>query len=99
MSVSSFFRSGSRRACGLVLATMVSPAGSMAQSPVAQAQPATSSQNNDGSLQNNDGLRFRMPTVTVTAWKEEEDKQKVPVSVTAVSRETIDSADIHIVSD
>ena len=40
-----------------------------------------------------------MPTVTVTAQKEPEDKQKVPVSVTAVSQDTIDSAGIHIVSE
>src|SRR5262245_26604507 len=43
-------------------------------------------------------LRFRMPTVTVTAQKEPEDKQKVPVSVTAVSQDTIDAAAVHIVS-
>ena len=40
-----------------------------------------------------------MPTVTVTAQKEPEDKQRVPVSVTAVSKDTIDSAGIHIVSE
>ena len=40
-----------------------------------------------------------MPTVTVTAQKEPEDKQKVPVSVTAVSHDTIEDADVHIVSD
>jgi iron complex outermembrane receptor protein len=40
-----------------------------------------------------------MPTVTVTAQKVEEDEQKVPVSVTAVSKETISNADVHIVSD
>ena len=40
-----------------------------------------------------------MPTVTVTAQKEPEDKQKVPVSVTAVSQDTIENAGIHIVSE
>ncbi len=40
-----------------------------------------------------------MPTVTVTAQKEPEDKQKIPVSVTAVSQETIEDAGIHIVSE
>ena len=40
-----------------------------------------------------------MPTVTVEAQKEPEDKQRVPVSVTAVSKDTIDGAGIHIVSE
>ena len=40
-----------------------------------------------------------MPTVTVPAQKEPEDKQKVPVSVTAVSKDTIDGAGIHVVSE
>jgi iron complex outermembrane receptor protein len=40
-----------------------------------------------------------MPTVTVTAQKEAEDKQRIPVSVTAVSKDTIDDAGIHIVSE
>jgi iron complex outermembrane recepter protein len=44
-------------------------------------------------------LRFRMPTVTVTARKEVEDRQKVPASVTAVSADTIRNAGIRIVSD
>jgi iron complex outermembrane receptor protein len=44
-------------------------------------------------------LRFRMPTVTVTAQKEPADKQKVPISVTAVSHETIENAGVDIVSD
>ena len=39
-----------------------------------------------------------MPTVTVTAQKEAEDKQKIPVSVTAVSAD-IENADIHVVSE
>ena len=42
------------------------------------------------SSQDDPAIRFRMPTVTVTAQKEPEDKQKVPVSVTAVSKDTID---------
>lgn len=40
-----------------------------------------------------------MPTVTVTAQKEAEDQQKVPVSVTAVSKDTIENADVHVVSE
>ncbi len=46
-----------------------------------------------------EALRFRMPTVTVTARKEREDKQKVPGSVTAVPSDTLESAAVRIVSD
>jgi iron complex outermembrane receptor protein len=52
-----------------------------------------------GSAQDDPTLRIRMPTITVTAQKEPEDKQKVPVSVTAVSEDTIEDAGIHIVSE
>jgi iron complex outermembrane recepter protein len=44
-------------------------------------------------------LRVTLPTVTVTAQKEPEDIQKLPLSVTAVTKELIDSAGIRIVSD
>jgi iron complex outermembrane receptor protein len=44
-------------------------------------------------------LRVGLPPVTVTAQKEPEDIQKLPLSVTSVSRELIDSAGIRIVSD
>ena len=61
---------------------------------------AQSSGGSQGSASQDDpAIRFRMPTVTVTAQKEPEDKQRVPVSVTAVSKDTIDSAGIHIVSE
>jgi len=46
-----------------------------------------------------DPLRIKLPTVSVTAQKEPEDKQKVPVSVTAVPQDTLDAADVHIVSE
>ena len=52
-----------------------------------------------GTAQDDPAIRFRLPTVTVTAQKEPEDKQRVPVSVTAVSEDTIDNAGIHIVSE
>jgi iron complex outermembrane receptor protein len=55
---------------------------SFAQQPAAQDEPP----------------RVVLPTVTVTAQKEPEDKQKLPVSVTAVSRDTIEAAGIQIVS-
>ena len=43
--------------------------------------------------------RITLPPVLVTAQKEPADIQKLPVSVTAVSKETIQDAGIQIVSD
>ena len=61
---------------------------------------AQSSGGSQGSPPQDDpAIRFRLPTVTVTAQKEPEDKQRVPVSVTAVSKDTIDNVGIHIVSE
>ena len=70
----------------------MSPAPSIAQTP---APPPAQSP----SAPQDDPLRFRMPTVTVTAQKEPEDKQKLPLSVTAVPQATIENAGIHIVSE
>ena len=67
----------------LALAAMLAPGEASAQSSASSQDP----------------LRFRLPTVTVTAQKEPEDKQKVPVSVTAVAKDIIDAAGIHIVSE
>jgi iron complex outermembrane recepter protein len=69
---------------------LASPASALAQSS-GTAQP--------GSSQDDPEIRFRVPTITVTALKEPEDQQKVPVSVTAVPAETIESAGIRIVSE
>ena len=44
-------------------------------------------------------IRITVPTITVTAQKEPEDQQKVPVSVTGVPAETLESAGIRIVSE
>jgi iron complex outermembrane receptor protein len=44
-------------------------------------------------------LRVGLPPVTVTAQKEPEDVQKLPLSVTAVTKETIERAGIRIPSD
>ena len=63
---------------------------------LAAAQTAGAPQS--GSSQD-DAFRFRLPTLTVTAQKEAEDKQKIPVSVTAVPKDTIENAAIHIVSE
>ena len=46
-----------------------------------------------------DQLRLTLPPVTVTAQKEPEDARRLPVSVTAVSADTINRADIQIVSE
>jgi iron complex outermembrane recepter protein len=43
--------------------------------------------------------RITLPTVVVTAQKEPADAQRLPISVTAVSKETIQNADIEIISD
>ena len=67
------------------------PTPSSGQTPVPAGAIATPTED--------DTLRFKMPTVTVTAQKEPEDRQKVPVSVTAVTRETIDAAGIRLVSE
>jgi iron complex outermembrane recepter protein len=71
------------------LVTVVSSA------PPAQAQSTTAG----ASPSQDDTVRFRMPTVTVTAQKVAEDKQKVPVSVSAVPQETLAGAGVHIVSE
>src|SRR5262245_41140034 len=49
--------------------------------------------------QSSDPVRIALPAVTVTAQKEPDDKQKVPLSVTAVTSETLDAMGAHIVSD
>ena len=77
------------RPVALFLHLILVPAFAHAQSGSSQA----------GSSQDNPEIRFRVPTITVTAQKEPEDQQKVPVSVTAVSQETIESAGIRIVSE
>jgi iron complex outermembrane receptor protein len=73
-----------------VLAVALGPGLAAAQSPGGSQ---------GSSPQDDPAIRFRMPTVTVTAQKEPEDKQGVPVSVTAVSKDTIDGAGIRIVSE
>ena len=70
--------------CSFTLA-LVPPAAAQTGSATAPAPP-------------DDPLRMKLPTVTVTAQKESEDKQKVPVSVTAVPEDTLEAADVQIVS-
>src|SRR5688572_24481422 len=44
-------------------------------------------------------VRLRVPTITVTAEKEPEDAQKAPVSVTAVTKDTLEATGARTVSD
>jgi iron complex outermembrane receptor protein len=74
-----------------VAASVVIPSPSLGQTPAPAGAVSTPTED--------DTLRFKMPTVTVTAQKEPEDRQKVPVAVTAVTRETIDAAGIRLVSE
>ncbi len=75
----------------LAVMCVMGPARAGAQEP--SVPPAQAAPPQD------DTVRFRLPTVTVAAQKEAEDKQKIPVSVTAVSADTIENADIHVVSE
>ena len=43
--------------------------------------------------------RIQLPTITVTAQKEPADPQTLPVSVTAVSRETLSTADVRVLRE
>ena len=45
------------------------------------------------------GVQFTLPPITVTAQKGAEDPQKVPVSVTVVTHETLENAGVRGVSD
>ncbi len=52
------------------------------------------------STQQDDGtIRLRLPTVVVTAQKESEDIQEAPVSVTAVTKDTLENAGVRSVSE
>ena len=84
-----------RRRQRLVLASSLLTVVLAPSTAVAQSSSASQS----GSSQDDQALRFLMPTVTVTAQKEPEDKQKIPISVTAVPEDLISGAGIHIVSD
>jgi iron complex outermembrane recepter protein len=66
--------------------------------PSAQAQDAAN-QAPAPTQGGNGTIRFRLPSVTVTAQKEPEDVQEVPVSVTAVTSETLEADGIQSVSE
>src|SRR5437773_8823315 len=67
-----------------VIAALLAPASAVAQQPAPSPQPP---------------LRTTLPPITVTAQKEPEDPQKLPVSVTAVSNDTLENAGIRSVSE
>jgi len=77
-----------------VLTFLVLTATAHAQDPARQTPPAP------GITQEDDGtIRIRLPTVTVRAEKEPENVQDAPVSVTAVTRQTMEDAGVRSVSD
>src|SRR5688572_7439985 len=78
----------------VLLALLAAPAAAQPQS--AQPQPAPQQPANP---EEEGILRTTLPTVTVTATKEPADAQKVPVSVTAVSKQTLADSGARIVSD
>jgi iron complex outermembrane recepter protein len=77
----------------LTLTAAFVPMSAFAQTD-SQSPPAAASTPQEEELP-----RFRLPDITVTAQKEPEDKQKLPVSVTAVTEDTIENAGIRVVSD
>jgi iron complex outermembrane receptor protein len=85
-------RVGIMAGCALLTAlaaAFVAPARAAAQTPAApQTPPGPDSP-----------LRTTLPTVTVTAQKESDDPQKLPVSVTVVSSDTIEEAGIRSISE
>jgi iron complex outermembrane receptor protein len=89
---------GDSRPFGRIFLSYLVVTLSLAGSSLAQT-PTSPSTTTSAVKPQDDPLRFKLPTVKVTAQKEEEDKQKVPVSVTAVPDTTIEGAGIHIVSE
>jgi iron complex outermembrane recepter protein len=82
-----------RRAALILTLALAAPAAVHGQQPASTAAVPPLNQNDQ------DPLRISLPVVTVTADKEPEVAQTSPVSVTAVTRETIEQADPHSVSD
>jgi iron complex outermembrane receptor protein len=77
------------------LAVLVFVATADAQEPARQtpAAPGAVTLEDDGTI------RMRLPTVTVTAEKEPENVQDAPVSVTPITRQTMEDAGVRSVSD
>ena len=86
-------------AASLVAVAVMSPMPSHAQSSASAPTANASSQEDAQESDEEAALRFRTPTIMVTAQRAEEDRQEVPVSVTAVSGEEIERSGFRIVSD
>src|ERR1700680_2827463 len=82
-----------RKAALILIVALAATAAVRGQQPASTAAAQPLNQNDQ------DPLRISLPVVTVTAEKEPEVAQKSPVSVTAVTKETIEQADPHSVSD
>ena len=82
---------------GFVLLSLLAPSAALAQAASNPAQTAQGSSTKDD--QNTGQIRFPLPTVTVTAQKESDDIQEVPISVTAVTGDTLESAGVTSVTD
>ncbi len=79
-------RGGLTATAGLLAVLWIAPSA-YAQTPPTPPPP------------DDDAIRFRLPTVTVTATKAPEDVQKLPASVTAVTEDTLENDGVRIVSD
>ena len=73
----------------LLAAALAVPAAAFGQQSASTTQPDPNDQT----------VRLRLPVVTVTAEKVPEDAQTTPASVTAVTRETLESSVPRSVSD
>src|SRR5436309_10104760 len=56
-------------------------------------------QTTPGQPPTDDAIRFRLPTVTVTAQKEPENVQDLPVSVSAVTSDTLEASGTRSISE
>jgi iron complex outermembrane receptor protein len=97
-------QSGRRHACRVVsvraflawglLGLLLAPVPATAQDATPAVTASASPAQGGGAP-----VRVRLPDVTVTAEKESEDPHDIPVSVTAVTRETLENAGVRSVSE
>jgi iron complex outermembrane receptor protein len=77
----------------------IKPGAALAVVALAVSSASVSAQNSTSGGQSGQPVRVTVPTVTVTAQKEPADIQSLPVSVTAVTGDTLRDAGIEIVSE
>ena len=77
-----------------LLGMLLIAATSRAQETPRLPPPATAQ-----SGQDDETIRFRLPTVSVTAQKESENVQDLPVSVTAVTSDTLEASGVRSISE